>query len=531
MYSVNNLASIGVVSDVVGELLPPAAFTSAMNMRFRNGVVERCLGIFSVFGTPVVSPYYAELIQTPSQQYWIYLGGNKAYVYEGGTHTNITRQESGSDVNYNMPTTGKWTGGCISGLGVFNNENDIPQAWLTPTASQRLVNLPNWPADVKCKSLRVFKQFLIAMDVTKGSIRYPHMVKWSHPAEPGTVPESWDETDPTKLAGESPKLAETSGFVVDGLAMRDSFILYKEDSVWRMQLINVGDVFRIEKIFSTGGIMAQNCAVEYSNGMHAVFGVNDLYIHDGQQMKSIIAERMRETLFNRINADAFYACFTALSESTSEILFAYPTGENLVATEALVWNYDNNTISFRELPYLSHIAYGRIVPESASVSDQYDGDNEAYDSDNTSYAQRLYTPGARQMLGVSPINTKLYRMEYGYDFTGMPSGNNTIVERIALPLPASGDQSPDISTTKFLSRVWVRISGEPGTVVKVQLGVHDTEYSVVEWLDVSDFIVGVSKFVDWRVSGRMFALRFFSEESKYWRVQGYGFDYKTIGGF
>ena len=39
------------------------------------------------------------------------------------------------------------------------------------------------------------QNYLIALDLTKSGTRYPHMVKWSAAADPGTVPASWDETD------------------------------------------------------------------------------------------------------------------------------------------------------------------------------------------------------------------------------------------------------------------------------------------------------------------------------------------------
>src|SRR5258706_476813 len=80
------------------------------------------------------------------------------------------------------------------------------------------------------KIIRSFGPYLLALNVTKGANIYPHMVKWGHPADPGSVPSSWDETDETKDTGEKDLPDVTAGVIQDGLPLQGNFYVYKEGS-------------------------------------------------------------------------------------------------------------------------------------------------------------------------------------------------------------------------------------------------------------------------------------------------------------
>lgn len=43
-----------------------------------------------------------------------------------------------------------------------------------------LATLPGWGATDVAAVVRPYKNFLIALNITKGAVNYPHMVKWSH---------------------------------------------------------------------------------------------------------------------------------------------------------------------------------------------------------------------------------------------------------------------------------------------------------------------------------------------------------------
>ena len=58
---------------------------------------------------------------------------------------------------------------------------------------------------------------------------FTNMVKWSHQADPGTVPASWDETDPALDAGEK-TLSDSPGDNITGMQLGEDFIVYKYET-------------------------------------------------------------------------------------------------------------------------------------------------------------------------------------------------------------------------------------------------------------------------------------------------------------
>ena len=228
LIKVKNTGKIGVIRDLSDHELPINAWTDCKNIRFLDGMAEQFLGHGEVYATPPVTPYHILPCVIGTERYWLYAGSQKIYAVNvaGGvvTHTNITRQTAGVDVNY-TGALNAWTSTLLGGVPILNagNVTDPPQSWDLNVANN-CAALANWPANTYCKALRSYKNFLIALNITKTATNYPFMVKWSHPAVPGAVPSSWDETDPTKDAGEF-DLAEGYDPIVDGLQLRESFIV------------------------------------------------------------------------------------------------------------------------------------------------------------------------------------------------------------------------------------------------------------------------------------------------------------------
>lgn len=530
LYPVAAVGKVGIISDVLPQELPPNVWSAGNNIRFANGYAEKVKGHISVFGTPGVAPIYAQAVASDTTNFWVYAGLNKIYAWDGGVHNNITRQTLGVDEDYNTDAELGWNGGVIGGIPVLNNGVDSPQMWAPVSAGTPCSELSNWPANTTCSVLRVFKQFLIALDVTKTGQRFPFLVKWSHPADPGSPPPSWDETDPTKLAGESNKLSESSGFIVDGVALRDTFIIYKEDSVWGMQLLTTSDVFRIYKIFSTGGVIATNCAVEFFNGKHAVFGISDIYYHDGQQMKSIISEKVRKRIYGTIEGSAFKKSHVVHNLNSREVLFCYPTTGHDYCNEALVWNYESDTTGFRELPNTTFAAVGIVNPSGGLAgSDQWGLDTQSWDDDTTLWGERLYNPAQYNILACSPLDNALYLLSYSNSFNGV--GMQASVERIGIGFPVRSGLPPDFSQRKFISRLWPRITGTDNGVVYVQVGGMQHNFKDIQWSAPIPYEIGVTEKIDCRVFGRMFGVRFYSDTVVDWQLHGYDVEYEVMGRF
>lgn len=528
----NGLGDIGVIADLQPHELPLNAWSAARNVRFREGFVEKFLGETPVFDPPTITPYFLLPVQAATAYWWIYAGLLKVYVFQGGTHSNITRQTASVDVDYSATADKGWTGCVLGGIPILNNGIDPPQMWNPVGAGQRLLPLDyvtgtsTWASlGHECGAMRSFKNFLVALDVTLGSTRYPHMVKWSHPAVPGAVPASWDPADATKDAGEV-DLAQSNGFAVDCLQMRDTNIIYKEDAIWGMQFVGGLSIFRFFPIFQQLGILNKNCAVEYFSGKHLVFAGGDVVVHDGQNMQSILSKRLRRSLFDRINTTYRSRSFVVLDSRYKECWLCYVTGSATLPNEALVWNYETGALTFRELPGLAHAASGLI--DLSSVGDTWDQDSAPWDTDGSAWNALGFSLAEPDFLLASALNTKLLKGDTTQQFSG--ANMTSFVERTGLGVPLSREQPhPDITRRKFLRAIYPRIEGVNGRQVSVRVGYQDKIDGSVTWLAPMQYTIGSTRRLDLRVSGYLFSTRFETTDDTDWRLHGYDLDVDAMG--
>jgi hypothetical protein len=173
---VNQVGRYGVNRDLSQHEIPINIWTNANNIRFVDGMAAQVAGYKDLYPSPAVTPFHVMPVDVTGVRTWIYAGQNKIYtVINGGTHTNITRQTTGVDVNYNAVRNG-WTSSVLGGIPILNNPADTPQQWLL---TGKCTALTNWPANTFAKSMRTYKNSLIALNITKTSTNYPYMVKWS----------------------------------------------------------------------------------------------------------------------------------------------------------------------------------------------------------------------------------------------------------------------------------------------------------------------------------------------------------------
>jgi len=78
--------------------------------------------------------------------------------------------------------------------------------------------------------MRSHKQFLFALGLNEGGTIIPDGVRWSSPADITGIPETWDELDTTNFAGIT-TLGGDGGNIIDGVSLRDSFVVYRESGI------------------------------------------------------------------------------------------------------------------------------------------------------------------------------------------------------------------------------------------------------------------------------------------------------------
>lgn len=508
-----NIGSIGVNRDLSSAELPPNAWTDAQNIRFLDGYASQFLGHGQVYGTPSAEPQHIVPVSVGGARYWIYATAAKTYCV---TVTGGAAVET--DLTHATPRTGvvnQWTSTVLSGIPILNvgDTSKVPMSWDLNTANN-FVDLPNWPAGYYCKSLRAYKNSLVALNVTAGGTNYPYMVLWSHPADPGSIPSSWDVTDAAKDAGQI-DCAEGGDAIMDGLQLRDSFMIYKEASVWRMDYTGGPFVYRFSKVLGISGALNRNCIVEI-DGQHLVLTGSDVMVHDGQQATSVLDKSTRRWLFQNIDASYINLCFVARNPFFNEVWICYPAIGSTSCTRAMIWNYRDNTVSFRSLPNVNHISFGAV---DNGLSDAWASDSAPWGSDLTAWNGPDYVPSTTRLMAAS-ADTKLFLMDASAAFDGaMP---DAYLERRGLSFDAP-------EAMKLAKGIKANITGNVGDTVLVYIGGANDPYEDPAYGAPMTYTIGETVQLYTFCTGRFIAIKFATGTAYQWRLDSFAIEVETAG--
>ena len=507
------------VKNIVGIALDPKpsdvnaqVWTGGSNVQFRNGFVAKADGLSRVFPTTAQKSLHLQPYLNQNTPYWISGSAVALHRTEGSVWQDVTRVSG----PYTASIDKNWNGGILNQVVVLNNGNDLPQS-LLPTAT-KFTDLPNWPTDTRAKVMRPFKNYLVALGITKASVDQPTTVKWSSPADPGEVPFTWDVNDATNDAGEN-FLSDTSGAIVDGKKLKDTFIIYKEDSVYSMRYVGGVFVFQFQQLFDDIGALSTNCIAEF-DGKHFVVGQGDVYVHNGVQKSSIIDGKMKNYLFNSIKNVTVKAVFVVPDYNNNEMWICFqaadtPSGSSYANT-ALIWNWKDDHWSVRDIPETPAATYGIVDPQ---VSDAWNSDSSSWDSDTTAWGNASYNPSKSKVVFAGPVADTVYAVGDTNLFDGAMF--NSRVDRTQIYLQ-------DDQKVKFISSVTPHLSGD-GTA-QVYIGANMLHDAPTEWFGPYPFQIGVDDKIDCRVSGRYIGVRFEFQSTGSWFLNGYTMEFTPTTG-
>lgn len=517
-------AQYGVIRDVKDYRLPPNAWTDSRMVRFQDGALIRMPGHLEALQGCPIQPYWGmHVFDTAKQSHWIIAGLGKVYEYSSGIYTEITKLAT----TYTATATELWNGGVLGNIPVINNAHEKPQMWAPVNSAQRLVDLSNWPATHVAAVVRPFKNFLFALDITEGGVRFQHRVRVSHPAVPGAVPSSWDDTDPTKDVYVNDLSDFGQGPLLDCLPMRDVNILYKERSTWGMQFVGGRAKWRLFSILEESGILDTNCAVQFAeNSQHFVCTGEDIIYHNGQSPTSILTKRERKWLLQNMDTANFNKSFAVHNMQEGECWFCFPLSGSSDVNFAVVWNYRENLTYFRPLDIYSFIATGQIPSIS---SDPWDADMGSWDSDLTPWDQFTHPSYIRRLLAFKPSSSKLFHM----DFTEQADGVNfdAYVERTGLDVigaNSQGEAMRDRERMRLIRRVFMNAEGAP---FEVWIATQQEQEGAFSWSNEGTFTPGIDKFIDVGKSTLLWGIRFRSISNASWRINGFEPDIEPLGDY
>jgi hypothetical protein len=516
----NDVASVGVVKDTPPHEIPPEAWTLGENIRFSDTSVARLTGETPIFGTPSVPPYGLQFISTTGIPFWLYLGLNKIYVYDGTAHTDITRQSGAVDVNYNATGAADWNTTILGGIPIQNNGIDVPQFWSALNSTTKLANLTNWTSGMTAKVLRAFGPYLMALNVTVGGIQKPHNVRWSHPADPGTIPVTWDITDATHNAGEVTLPDVDSGLIQDGLPLQGKFYVYKENSCWRFRNIGGRFIFDEDAFLETIGLLTTRCVAITGDGQRHVFVSGDnIYTHDGNSAKPLLDKKMRRYLFNQIDVGNYRASFGFCNPVRDEFWFCYPSQGNSQPNRGLIVNYNTGASTETDVDFQAAL----IGTVQTSDSETWSASIGDWSSDNSPWS----VSNRRKIVLAKPTTPSLLQLDLGTQREG--SAFTGTLQRTSLGVVGrkrNGEWIEDFEVRKLVTRIWPKMSGGP---VNIRMGGQDVPNGAITWGPMVPFNPATQKYCDLVAEGSALSVEI--SGSVDWQLDGYKLDMVTLGRF
>jgi hypothetical protein len=500
--------SQGVNRDLMPQELGPGVWSAVKNMRFTKGFAERIGGIYDQFDAPSVTPYWLYYYEAATTGYWVHAGLTAVYVDDGTTRTDITGTAPGGAID------DRWTGGTIGGLLVMNNAFNVPQYWNGNTATN-LATLTGWDTNWRCKSLRVFKQFIFALNVTKSSTAYPHMVKWSAAALPGALPTSWDATDETLEAREV-EIAETPDPIIDGFQHGDSFIVCKERSMYRFTFIDGALVFQSQKLPAPTGMMARGCFAHTPMGT-VILAVGDVVLFDGQTTQSIADGQVKEYIFNSMDPDNYERSFVVSNPIRQETLICFPTIGQSACNKAMVWDWKSGKWGERDLPSVTYGATGLIDDQA---TDTWAAASGTWATDVQPWYQETLTANQTRVM-ICRTAPAISAYDYGGDDDGTEI--ESYLRRDAISMGEDG--------VWLFKDVWLNVDAPAGTEIGVSLGASMYPNQAPVMRDPVTFTVGSTHRVPVMVKGRYAALELSHTGPQKWKIRSYGIGVQPAGKF
>ena len=552
-----DLGQVGVITDANPYTLPANAYSKAVNVVFDENRVQRAPLFKQLF--PAIRSalsYDASTGSFDSQAgtYDAAEGGNASssrfvasYADPQFGETVFTCDNNGEVRSYPngslafvSPGAGAvtndepWTHAQVAGLSYLARAGMRPYVRNVKTDATYSLIAGDWVSTHTAKVVRSYLDYVIMLNVTKGTTEYPTMVKWSNPVEYSSAVGSvnWDPSNPNFIAGENILGQMTSG-LRDGLVLGTNFILYSQDQVWLMEYTGSSLVFNFRALFPNGGIFNTNCVVEIE-GKHFVFGEDDLYVHDGVSKKSLADSRVRRGVFNAINRSKRTAAFVMHDSVSNLVYFCYNTLSDEVkwrgtqfCNQAAVYNYRSDTWSFMDLPNVIGGAESNIDLQ-ANTYPQVTNSYEVYNSSYVSFEGTK--PKVTIALGITDTANNLTESRvYAVDLpavsiTNLPVTQETrssaILERVGIDLDDS--VGLPLRSYKTVTQIVPQASFDAASSTFTwEMGSADLPNAAVVYRTSTVFNPATDYKIDAKVSGRYLAYKITSDSIENFKISGF----------
>lgn len=519
LLTLNNIGSKGLSSDSQPWTLPPEFITYGNNFRIFSGSITTKGGValWSTAPGAVWYPGHPVHVGGTSSNFWIIAGRDLVYLFDGTTWTDIS-----SAIGYITLGTDDellWTSCLLGRIPIINSPQTGPEYWspqLITQIMQPLLFEPgiSWASKgFTFNVIRSHKNFLFALNLTEGGIEYKDTYRWSHPADINGLPATWDETDPSFLAGRS-SLGGDGGNIVDGRSLRDSFAMYSENSIDILDYTNDEFVWRRRSLSSTIGVLSKNSIVEVK-GAHFILADGDIVKNDGTSIESIIHNRIRGEFSSRISIDNYDRSYAVRNDSQKEVWFCIPEQGASYPNIAYIYNWRDDSWSVKDIP--DGIGFSNYGSQSVAADDwDSHAATDLWDDQNQIWNSSGITPIQDTVIGADPINNKLYFIDPVVSDTDV----TTVIERTNFPLI-------DDRQVTTITRVYPHVDGQ--RPITIEFGSHDYPGSPIRWKPAIIFNPLTDRKIDIRTTGELHAWRYTQVAKSETSLSGMSIEFERAG--
>lgn len=572
IMKVRKIGSVGVIKDLPSFELPPEGWSHANNVRFLANRIEKIGGYMPVLmdGMPDEPPL--AITSRNNTQDQIYGTAKGIYLIQGRQHLNVSKQVKNPNHNPDAPNPeipelipyeyeaspdSTWYYTTLSNAIVMNTPLENPQGLVPYKAT--FEEIPGWgyplkdkrpgdegavQVDWKAGRLRSFRNYLVALDMTEGGVNLPQRVRWSNVAYVNELPPDWVEDDEARDGGFN-DLTDANGRIIDGVPLRDSFVIYTDQETYLMEYVGGILIFQFKKLFSDSGVLAPECAVEFEQ-KHFVITRDDIFVHNGSSKQAVASGRVKQYLIDEISSVNPLATKVFAYTPQKEIWITYvgpgqtkQDGDSnsdiqWTCNKCAVWNWEWDTWYFTDIP--ASFDMNMVAPPDLTTPEWEELGEEDDWWDSPKWEQYQWSELGKDFIKRIPYiaspDKALYTLDVGeehitWDATIKKEKTRPVVAELLRTHLDMDEVVENTRAYKFIRRITPQFRGH-GTVHCYVGGSHNPT-AEPDWDNWQIFDIEEDNKIDAFSNNRYPAIKFVDFGKGKWSYQGYDIDFVVEG--
>ncbi|MGL5015600.1 MAG: hypothetical protein ACRC6V_15140 [Bacteroidales bacterium] len=549
---VRNVGSKGVIKDLPSFDLPAEAWSDSNNVRFIANRIEKIGGFFPVLVDNMPDDAPLAVLSRNNTQDQIYATKDSIYLVNGRNHYNVSKMHTDSGgvevaYKYQALPESTWYYTTLSNSIVMTTPLDNPQG-LTP-GNAHFADLPGWgkpsknnpdqTIDWKAGRVRAFKNYLVALDLNEAGVEYPQRVRWSDISFVNSLPTNWYQDSETNDGGFN-DLSDANGKIVDGLPLRDSFVIYTNQETYLMEYVGGVNIFQFKKLFSTSGLLAPECVAEFEQ-KHFFITKDDIFVHNGSSKEPVASGRVKQFLIDEISSTNPHATKVFAYTPKKEIWITYVgpgqgSDSNVdlewTCNKCAIWNWEWDTWYFTDIPPSFDI---NLAPPPDVVTmewEEFSEDDDYWDSSKWKDEQWtiLGKDFVRRIPYIASADKVLYTIDTGEDQVRMVGGVETrrpVVAHMTRTHLDMDEMVESIRSHKFIKHITPQFRGNGQIHCYVGGSFNPTQDPT--WDNYQIFDIEEDVKIDAFSNNRYPAVRYVDFDKGSWSFQGYDIDFVVEG--